>query len=109
MSSDACLELADFRDAWQVALRSVLDVMVFALMVAWLTFKAWQENKFFSATLDTDQDLNVSWHEIQHVHLQECGQHLEQSHRPASSHSSSRAPQPAPWMGQSAVPRSNNF
>jgi hypothetical protein len=64
MSSDACLELADFRDAWQVALRSVLDVMVFALMVAWLTFKAWQENKFFSATLDTDQDLNVSWHEI---------------------------------------------
>ena len=64
MSSDACLELADFRDAWQVALRSALDVMVFALMVAWLTFKAWQDNKFFSATLDADQDLNVSWQEI---------------------------------------------
>jgi hypothetical protein len=58
------LQLSDFREPGQVALRVVLDVCVFVFMVAWLSFKAWQDNKFLSATLDVNQDLSISWLEF---------------------------------------------
>jgi hypothetical protein len=58
------MELRDFRAPGQVALRIILDVMVYILMVVWLLFKAWQDNKFLTGTLDVNQDLHISWLEI---------------------------------------------
>ena len=36
------IALADFRQPGEVVLRVMLDVIVYLLMVAWLSFKAWQ-------------------------------------------------------------------
>jgi hypothetical protein len=62
------IELRDFRAPGQVAFRIILDVMVYILMVAWLLFKTWQDNKFLTAIIDVNQDLNISWLEI-HMYI----------------------------------------
>jgi len=54
----------DMNDAGAIALRVLLDFFIFCVCTPWLAFKAWQDNRFLSAYLDVNQDLNITWEEV---------------------------------------------
>ena len=58
------VELADMNQSADIALRVLLDLALFCVFTPWLLLKAWQDNRFFSAYLDVNQDLNITWEEL---------------------------------------------
>jgi len=57
-------QMTVLREEAEVAVRVALDVLVYLVMTCWLAFKAWQDNRFYTAFVDLDQDLSMSWDEV---------------------------------------------
>ena len=58
------LQIDDIRGQHGIVLRLFIDVVVYCVMAPWILYKAWLENRFFTAVLDANEDMNISYMEF---------------------------------------------
>ena len=57
------LQIDDIRGQHDIVLRLFIDVVVYCVMAPWILYKAWLENRFFTAVLDANEDMIISYME----------------------------------------------